>query len=449
MTGRKARRLSGPAAALAALASLSSLALGQIGVPAVPPPATYAIENVRIVTVSGPTIDKGTVVVRDGKIAAVGATAEVPADAKRVDGTGLSVYPGMIDSSTTLGITEVSSVPATNDVAELGDVNSNVRVYEGFNPNSELIPEARVAGVTTVVTFPFGGTLSGQPVIVDLDGERVADMALRPSLGMAFNFPTEVSGPSFDYNAYTVKKNSSADTKKARDKKLDEVRALLRDAEAYARAADARAKDATIPRADRDLRLEGLVPVVRGELPILVAANDQRDIKAAIQFADEMKLKMVLRASPAGDAAKVASLLAQKHVPVILGPMYGTFPSGEDERYDMPEQTPLALLRAGVPFAFSTNDAANVRDLPYNAAMAVAYGGLSKEDAVKAITLWPAQIWGVADRIGSIEVGKYANLIVTTGDPLEVTTDVKYVFIEGRMIPLVSRQTQFYERYKR
>jgi imidazolonepropionase-like amidohydrolase len=155
---------------------------------------------------------------------------------------------------------------------------------------------------------------------------------------------------------------------------------------------------------------------------------------------------MILLTSGNGDVADAAQLLAEKKIPVVLGSMY-TLPSRDDDRYDAPQQTPAALLRAGVAFAFSTGDYANVRDLPYEVAMAVAYGGLSKEDALKAITLWPARIWGVADRIGSIEVGKYANLIVTTGDPLEVTTDVKYVFIEGKQIPLVSRHTQFYERY--
>jgi imidazolonepropionase-like amidohydrolase len=406
----------------------------------------FAIENVRIVTVSGGTIEKGTVVIRDGKIAAVGASVSVPSDAKRIDATGLSVYPGMIDSATRVGLLEIGAVSATNDISEVGDYNPHLRAYEAFNPNSEHIPVARVAGVTTVVSMPAGGTMSGQPLVVDLAGDTVDDMVLRPSVGVILNFPTEGARSAFDSNAYQVRKSTASDAKKARDKKLDEVRSLMRDAEAYAKAMDAYAKDPSLPIGRRNLKLAGLLPVLRGELPFVVRTNDERDIRAAVAFADEMKVKMILVVSGESDVAKAAPLLAQKKIPVVIGSMY-TLPAREDERYDLPQQTAAALAKAGVTFAFSTGDYANVRDLPYNAAMAVAYSGLSKEDALKAITLWPAQIWGVADRVGSIEVGKYANLIVTTGDPLEVVTDVKHVFIEGKQIPLVSRHTQFYDRY--
>jgi imidazolonepropionase-like amidohydrolase len=408
---------------------------------------TFAIENGRIVTVSGATIEKGTVVIRDGKIAAVGATVDVPSDAKRIDATGLSVYPGMIDSATQIGLLEIGSISAGNDIAELGDYNPHLRAYEAFNPNSEHVAVARVAGITSVVSMPAGGTISGQPLVVDLAGDTVDDMVLRPSVGVIFNFPSEAARSAFDSGNYQVRKSTSSDAKKARDKKLDEVRALLRDAEAYSKAMDAYAKDPSLPPAKRDLKLAGILPVLRGELPFIVRTADERDVRAAVAFADEMRVKMILVASGTSDVANAASLLAEKKIPVVLGSMY-TLPGRNDDRYDQPQQTAAALGRAGVLYAFSTGDYANVRDLPYNAAMAVAYGGLSKDDALKAITLWPARIWGVADKVGSIEVGKFANLIVTTGDPLEVMTDVKHVFIEGRQIPLVSRQTQFYDRYK-
>jgi imidazolonepropionase-like amidohydrolase len=347
---------------------------------------------------------------------------------------------------TRLGLLEIGAVSATNDISEIGDFNPHLRAYEAFNPNGEHIPVARVAGITTAVSMPGGGTMSGQAVVVDLAGDTVDEMVLRPSVGVILNFPSEVARSAFDVNSFQVRKSTASDAKKARDKKLDDVRTLLRNAEAYGKAMDAYAKDPSLPQGRRNLKLAGLLPVLRGELPFIVRANDERDIRAAVAFADEMKVKMILVVSGNSDVAKVAPLLASKKIPVVLGTMY-TLPAGEDDRYDLPQQAPAALARAGVLFSFSTGDYANVRDLPFNAAMAVAYGGLSKDDALKAITLWPAQIWGVADRVGSIEVGKYANLIVTTGDPLEVITDVKHVFIEGKQIPLVSRHTRFYDRY--
>jgi imidazolonepropionase-like amidohydrolase len=433
------------AAALVALVALAP-ALPGVGASSLGT-ETIAIENARIVTVSGPVVERGTVLVRAGRIAAVGASVQVPAEARRIDASGLSVYPGMIDSVTQLGLIEVGSIRATNDVAELGDYNPHLRAYEAFNPNSEIIPVARINGVTTAVAMPGGGVLSGQPLIVDLAGSTVDDMTLRETVGLVFNFPSAVGGTSFDTATFQQRRSTDAEAKKQRDRKLDEIRALFRDAEAYARAVAAREKDPSLPLLERDLRLEALGPVVRGELPVVVVANDERDIRAAVAFADEMRLKMILSSSGASNAGQVAQLLAQKKIPVLLGPMY-TLPRREDDRYDQPQQTPAELLRAGVRFAFGTNESAMVKDLPYNAAMAVAYGGLSREDALRAITIWPAEIWGVADRVGSIEVGKYANLVVTTGDPLEVTTDVRHVFIEGKEIPLVSRQTRFYEQYK-
>jgi imidazolonepropionase-like amidohydrolase len=432
------------------LALIAALVAPVAGIPAAASSLgteTFAIENARIVTGNGPVIERGTVLVRAGKIAAVGASVDVPADARRIDAAGLSVYPGMIDSVTQLGLLEVASIRATNDVAEIGEFNPHLRAYEAFNSNSEFIPVARIAGVTTAVSMPGGGVLSGQPFIVDLAGSTVDEMALRPTVGLAFNFPSAVGASSFDFDAFQQRRVTDTEAKRQRDRKLDEIRDLLRDAEAYARALDAREKDPSLPVMKRDLRLASLRPFVRGELPVIIEANDERDIRVAVDFADEMKLKMILRSNGASDAGKVAPLLAQKKIPVVLGPMY-TLPLREDDRYDMPQQTPLALQRAGVRFALATNDAAMVKDLPYNAAMAVAYGGLTKEDALRAITIWPAEIWGVADRVGSIEVGKYANLMVTTGDPLEIRTDVRHVFIEGKEIPLVSRQTRFYEQYK-
>lgn len=406
----------------------------------------FAIENARILVANGPTIERGTVVIRDGRIEAVGAAVAAPAGARRIDGAGLTVYPGLIDSWTQLGLIEVSSVPALNDTTEVGDFKPELKAYEAFNPNSEFIPVSRAAGVTTVVSAPAGGVFSGQPALVSLEGDTVDDMAVRQSVGHVFSFPSQVGGRSFDFATFQPRTTSDTEAKKQRDKRLDEVRTLLRDAEAYLKAVDARVADPTLPLMARDRRLEALRPVLRGELPVLVTARDERDIRAAVAFADEMKLKMVLKVPGSSDVAKVAPLLAQKRIPVVIGSLFA-LPYREDDRYDLPQLAPAALVRAGVRFGFATEESAMVKDLPFVASMAVAYGGLTREDALRAMTIWPAEIWGVSDRLGSIEPGKVANLVVATGDPMEVSTVVKHVFVNGRLVPLDNRQQRFADRY--
>ena len=409
-----------------------------------------AIENARIVVVSGPAIERGTVVVQDGKIAAVGAGVAVPAGARRIDASGMTVFPGLVESYSGLGLAEISSIAATNDFSELGEMSPQLRAYEAYNPHSELIRAARINGITTAVSFPSGGVLAGQPVITDLWGRTVEEVALRPSVGLFFNFPRGVGGRSFDFATFTQRRSSDTEAKLAQEKKLDEIRALVDDARAYVAARNARVKDATLPPLEHDLRLEALQPFVSGELPVIVQTEDFRDVRRAVEFCESAKLKMVLVTGARFGTSRiddVAAYLAQKRVPVVVLSMY-SLPQNEDDRYDLPQEVPGALARAGVKFCFGMADTAQSKDLPYQAAMAVAYGGLSKEDALRALTLWPAEIWGVADRIGSIEVGKAANLVVATGDIMEPRSDVKHVFIRGREIPLTSRQTELYEQFR-
>ncbi len=435
-------------------ATLAFVAVVSACVPAAsagsPPSDVVAIEHARIVTVSGPVIDKGTILIRAGKIAAVGASVDVPSNARHIDATGLSVFPGLIDSSTTLGLIEIASISASDDTSELGELKPQLRAYDAYNPNSELIREARCNGVTTVVSAPRGGTMAGQALLADLYGVTIEEVAVRPSIGLGLDFPTGVGGRSFDFATFSVKQSSDADARKAQEKKLDEIRDLFDQARAYGKAVAARQASTSLPPLEHDLKLEAMQSVLDGKLPLLVSADDFRDVKKAVEFCDEQKARMILVTSGrfgSTDAATAASFLATHKISVVLGPMY-QLPASEDDHYDRPQEVPAALARAHVSFAFATFDSAEVRDLPYQAAMAVAYGGLSKEDALKAVTLWPAQIWGVSDRIGSIEAGKSANLVVTTGDPMEPRTDVKYVFIEGRAIPLTSHQQELYEQFR-
>lgn len=403
---------------------------------------TYAIRNARIVTVTGPVIENGTVVISGGKITAVGANVSVPSGAKTIDGTNLSVYPGMIDSGTVLGLTEISSVSGTVDTSEIGDNNANIRVDVAILPDSSHIPVTRVNGITTVLTEPRGGGIAGQSALINLDGWVPKEMILKSPVAMHMSWPGGQGG-GFEF-AFAQQQRSITELRREQERQVENVRKILRNARAYADAKDARARDASLPRLETDLKLEALIPVVRGQMPVVIAAQTERDIKGAIAFADEMKIKMIL--SGGIEAYKLADQLRAKSIPVLVGPVL-RMPVREDDPYDAAFTNAGILHKAGVKIAFQTLDSAHVRDLPYHAGMAAAFG-LPKEEALKAVTINPAEIFGVADRIGSIEQGKIANIIVTTGDPLEIRTQVRHLFINGRQIPLTSRHTELYEKYK-
>ena len=408
------------------------------------PQGTYAIRNARIVPVSGPEIERGTVVIRGGRIESVGASASVPAGAQEIDATGLVVYPGMIDAGTNIGLVEISSgVLGSVDTAELGEMNPNAQAIVAVNPHAAHVDVTRVAGVTNAVTMPTGGTISGQAAIINLNGTTPREMAIVPNAALVITVPRAASGFGFGQPSQAA---PNQEAQAARERQTEQLRKMLRDAEAYGRAHDAYQRDPRgVPRPNADVVLASLVPYARGERPVLLRADRERDIRAAIRFAEEMKLKPVILGGD--DAWKVASLLKEKNVPVILTGVLD-MPLREDDPYDVHYTTPAVLQQAGVRFCISTGDSgAHVRDLPFQAGMAAAFG-LSRAEALKAVTLYPAQIMGVSDRIGSIEAGKLANLVITDGDLLEARTQVRYLFIEGRQIPLVSRHTQLYEQFK-
>jgi imidazolonepropionase-like amidohydrolase len=403
---------------------------------------TTAIRNARIVTVTGPVIERGTVIITNGKIAAVGADVQVPANARVIDAAGLSVYPGMIDAGSEIGLTEIGSVAGSVDIAEIGDNNANIHVDVAIRPDSSHIAVTRVNGVTTALTAPRGGLIAGQSALIDLDGWVPRDMILKSPLAMHINWPGGFGvGSEFGFEG---QRGATSEARREQEKQVENLKKILRDARAYGDAKDARARDASLPKQDVDLKLEALIPVVRGTLPVIINANTERDIKSAIAFADEMKLKAIIAGGI--EAYRVADQLKARNIPVIVGPVL-RMPNREDDPYDAAFANAGLLAKAGVKIAFQTTDSAHSRDLPYHAGMAAAFG-LPKDEALKAVTIYPAEIFGVADRIGSIEVGKVANLIVTDGDPLEIVTQVKQVFINGRQVPLTSRHTELYEKYK-
>ena len=410
-----------------------------------PPRGTYVIRNARIVTVSGADIENGSIVIRDGKIEAVGTSVNVPAGAQSIDGHGLSVYPGMIDAGTSMGLVEVpQGANGTVDTSEVGEFNPNSRAIIAVNPHSAHIGVARVEGITNVVSAPTGGLISGQATLINLLGTSPKEMAVVPNAALVINYPRLGGGGGGGFGGFQQQVNL-ADALTAGERQLEQIRKMLRDGEAYGRARDAYAKDSSLPRPDINVVLEALVPYVRGQQPVIFRADREAEIRGAIKFAEEMKLKPIILGGD--DAWKVASLLKEKNVPVILTGIFG-LPGREDDPYDVLYESASKLQQAGVRFCISSGDpGAEARNLPMYAGMASAYG-LSKADALKAVTLYPAQIMNVADRLGSIEVGKMANLVVTDGDLLEIRTHIHYLFIDGRKVQLTSRHTELNDAFK-
>lgn len=410
-----------------------------------PPRGTFVIRNARIVTVSGADIENGSVVIREGKIEAVGTTVSVPTGAQTIDGHGLSVYPGMIDAGTNMGLVEVpQGANGTVDTAEVGEFNPNSRAIIAVNPHSAHIGVTRVEGITNVLTAPTGGLISGQAAFINLLGTSPREMAVVPNAALVINYP-RLGGGGGGFGGFQQQFNlSDALTQSARQ--LEQIRKMLRDGEAYGRARDAYAKDNSLPRTDLNVVLEALVPYVRGLQPVIFRADREAEIRGAIKFAEEMKLKPIILGGD--DAWKVASLLKEKNVPVILTGIF-QLPNREDDAYDVLYENAAKLQQAGVRFCISSGDpGAEARNLPLYAGMAAAFG-LSKADALKAVTLYPAQIMNVADRLGSIEPGKMANLVVTDGDLLEIRTHIRYLFIDGRQVPLTSRHTELNDAFKK
>ena len=406
---------------------------------------TYAIRNARIAVVSGPEIENGTLVIRNGKIEAVGPNVSVPPGAQEIDARGLTIYPGMMDAGTSMGLAEIDlGAPGTVDTTEVGEMNPNASAINGVNPHSAHVNVTRVNGITSVVTLPTGGLVSGQAAIINLDGSTPPEMAVVSSAALVINFPRAATSSDGGFFAPpTDIPITEAIT--TRDKQVERLRKLLRDAEAYGRAQDAYARDKSLPRPAQSVVLASLVPFVRGERPVMFRAEREAEIRAAVRFADEMRLRPIILGG--SEAWRAASLLKERNVPVIVTSVRN-LPSLEDDYYDVLYANPAKLKEAGVRFCISSGDTGpEVRDLPYHAGMAASFG-LSRDEALKAVTLYPAQIMGVGDRMGSIEVGKVANLAIADGDILDARTHIRYLFINGRQLPLTSRHTELYEQFK-
>jgi len=395
-------------------------------------PQTYAIKNAKIVTVTGPTIPNGTILIQDGKIVGVGPNIPIPSNARVFDAKELSAYPGMIDPHTAMGLQEIGSVQSTQDVTELGEINPQLKASAAINPLSEHVAITRANGITTVGSLPRGGLISGQGAVINLDGWVLKDVLVKDSAVLVINYPRDVNLPA---NATDRQRRDAED---ARKKRIDLLHQTLKDAQAFAKIVDVRAADA-----DTNPALRAMVPVINGQEPALFNVETANEIKGALDLIDEFKLKAIL--SGCAEAWKVVNLLKSRNVPVILGSVLES-PGDDSYPYDANYATAATLVKAGVKIAFTSDSTSSARDLPWHAGMSVAFG-LPKDEAVKAVTINAAQILGIDAQTGSISEGKFANIMLTDGDPLEHATKVKQLFIAGKPVELKSKHTDLYEKF--
>lgn len=401
---------------------------------------TIAIVGGKLLTITHGTIENGVVVMSGGKIVAVGAAAstKVPAGAQVFDAKGMTVYPGLFDAETHLGLTEVASDANSNDLAELSDeIMPHMHVSDAFHAETVHIPVARLNGITNAIIAPASqDSVAGQDAAIQLYGRDRDAMLLGRDIALAMNFEGSVrrkanyEGPS---KFPTTRMGLAA-----------QIRQVFLDAQTYAVEQEGAAKpDHKGPQPKRDLKLEALLPYIKGEKPVVLSAYESYEVEVAMGIAKEFNLKVIL--NHVTHAQDILDEIASYHVPVIVGPIYDA--PRPDERYDAVYSLPAELRKRGVKIAFSSlGGSGDVRNLPYAVGYAVAYG-LPYDEALKAITLNPAEMFGLADSLGSLDVGKTANVVVANGDPLDVRTSVKQVFIDGEAVPMVSRQTQLRDQY--
>lgn len=396
----------------------------------------YALVGATVHPVDAADISGGTVLIANGKITAVGKDLALPSDSRVIDLAGLHVYPGLIDSGTTTGLTEISKVSETSDFAEAGQFQPDLRAGVAVNPDSELIPVARAGGITTILAMPNGGFISGQASAVKLGGWTVPDMILELEAGLVIRWPG---------GGHQVRRNRQQhdEDQKKRQELIDQLREFLKQGRLYHKLKiDAVAAKLSPPLADP--RYDALQPYLTMQKPIFIEANHRREIAEALLFAEAEKLKIVITGG--ADAWKLAGELKARNTPVIVGPVMNR-PTSDHDPFDAPYANPGRLFEAGVLFAIRSDDPSNSRNAPFEAAQAVAFG-LPEEEGLKSVTLNAAKVLGVDNRVGSLTAGKLANVVITDGNPLLHVTQVKATFIDGRPYAPDTRQTRFYEKYR-
>jgi imidazolonepropionase-like amidohydrolase len=417
------------------------LALVAVGVMAqIPAPnSSYLLRGGTIHTISGPVIQNGSILIRDGKIVGVGRDLPAPEGVQVIDISGQQVYPGMIDSGSMAGLEDSGS---TGDATELGAANPQLKALTAVNPASEILEATRANGVTSIVSMPDGELISGQLALIHLDGTTNDQMAVLPSAGIHLRFPAiettpvpghDVSDDDEPKTAVEIERIPFSEAGEKYLAELDTLNSFFDQARRYWKSS----------RRPENRKFEAMIPVFERKTPVFVTAVREQTIREAIEFADRWKIRIIL-ADPY-EAYKVLDLIKAHNIPVVLGPT-NTLPLDRDDDYDRSFTTPGELYKAGIKFAIATFSSSRSRNLPYEAAAAVPYG-LPHDEAYKAVSLNAAEIFGVGKRLGSIDEGKIADLIVTDGDPMEAQTHLKQLFINGKPVDLETRQKKLYEKY--
>ncbi|MCX7929200.1 MAG: amidohydrolase family protein [Chlorobi bacterium] len=408
--------------------------MAHIETPGEPQHKPVALVGGRVFTVTHGTIEGGTVVFDRGKIVAVGTNVAIPPDAVQIDCRGKHIYPALFAPHTTIGLIEIEAVRATRDVAETGQFNPNVRADVAYNPDSEVIPTVRSNGILLAAVCPDGGMISGIASIMQLDGWTREDIALRSRAALVVNFPSLAT-----YRAPWMRRSPQEQRRDA-ERQIETLYDFFRQAQQYVRAAAA-----GLAENKRDIRFEAMRPVFDGSLPVMIRCWEYKQILRAIEFARYFGLRAILVGC--SDAWRCLDEIKQSGFPVIIGRVH-SLPLRDEEGYDTPYRLPAILDSAGIQFAISDAGFWQQRNLPFQAGTAISFG-LSPESALRAITLSPAQIFGVSDRVGSIEVGKDATLIVSKGNVLDAQTSrIEYAFVQGRRVVLENKQSRLAEKYR-
>ena len=419
-------------------------------VDATPRPGVTAIVGGKLLTITHGTIENGVLLMESGKITAAGpaASVKVPQGATVVDAHGMTVYPGLIDSETNLGLTEVSADQNNNDLVEPSDeILPQMHVYDAFHAETEHIPIDRFNGITNAIVAPRGtDTMPGQDSFIQLAGRDRDAMILTRDVALPMNFGEAPKrggrGPEGGGRFPTTRMGEVSQLRQALIDAQEYTRSRVNPPPPATETSTARGGRGGMSGSKLDLKSEALVPYLRGERPVVIGVEEGHDVEAIMALAQEFHLKVVL--SRVTHAQGVLDKIASYHVPVIVGPIYDLPEAGE--RYDAVYSLPAELHKRGVKIALASYSNEFIRNLPYAAGYAVAYG-LPYDEAMKSITLNPAEIFGVADKLGSLDVGKTANVVIANGDPLDVRTTVKQVYIDGVAVPMVTRQTRLRDEY--
>lgn len=386
----------------------------------------FYIKNATLHTVIDGTF-VGDVYIENGQIAQIGHLSPY-ANSELIDGTGLHVYPGFIDGGCRLGLAEIESIDVSNDFDEIGDFIPQMKALTAINPNSVSIPITRVNGVTTVFSKPQGGLFPGTGAMIDLFGYTPEQMYAGAE-GLILQFPQTGRKGRFD-------KRTPEEIKKDSEKALKKLNDIWENGQKYAQL-DSIARQQGKVIDGYNPQMQALLPAIKGEATLFIEVNVKEDILTALKWVAEHHIKAVF--TGVSEGYRVLDSLAKSKIPVITGPILA-IPGREIDRYDAAYTNASKMMKAGIKVAIRTNEAENVRNLPFNAGFAAAYGA-GAEAALKAITLTPAEIFGISEHYGSLSKGKVANLFICDGDPFEPKTQIKYLFIRGWKIPLESRQT--------